>query len=104
MTGPSRLLRRCALQPIREGLAELGDLRRYDGLAIAGPRIAREVVVMLGLGGVEYLQRLDLCHDRRGPDFGVGDLLDDRLRRGALRVGVREDDRAVLRPDVVALA
>src|ERR1700722_6609733 len=56
-----------ALQPIGEGLAKLADLRRHDRLAVAGPRIAREIVMVFRLGFIERLERLDLRHDRHNP-------------------------------------
>jgi len=50
-----------------------------------------------------HLQRLDLSHDRRWPELRIGDLLDHRLRGLQLRIRMRQDDRAILRPDIVSL-
>lgn len=62
------------------------------------------IVFVIALRRPEFLQRHDLGHDGRG-EFAVGlELLDGLLGRGLLPfIGV-EDDGAVLRPDVVALA
>ena len=98
------LLRRLALHPIGKRLAEFHNFRRHHHLAIAAPGVAGEVVVVFGFGLVEYGQRFDLRDQLAGIQFRVGDLLDDGPSGFGLGVGVGEDDRAVLRPDIVALA
>src|ERR1700761_5072410 len=85
-------LSRGALQPISECLAELRDLWRNDRLAIASPRIAREIVVVFRLCLIEYLQRLNLSDEWRRPNLRVGDLLDYRKRGLPLLIRMGQDD------------
>ena len=84
------------------GGGQLGQLGRDDGAAVGSAGIAREVILVVLLGGVEALQRYDLGDD--GPP-------EPRLRRVArclgaalLGVVVGQDDGPVLRADVVTLA
>src|SRR5580658_6392119 len=64
-----------AFQTVGEFLAHLDDLWSDHDLAITGPRIACEIVVMFFLRFEERGQRLDLCHQRAWPDFRVGQFL-----------------------------
>jgi hypothetical protein len=66
--------------------------------------VLRRVPLVVLLGHVERRQRLQRRHDRPGEDAGPVDLVDVRLG-DPLLVGVGvEDRRAVLRPDIRALA
>ena len=59
--------------------------------------------MVVGLGLVELGIELDRGHDRAGERAEVVEQLDVRLGGAALVVVLREDRRAVLRADVVAL-
>jgi len=65
--------------------------------------VVHKVVVVVVLGGPEGRGRAQLGDDRRIENLGAGQFVDHGLRGGALRVGLPEDGRFVLRADVFAL-
>jgi len=85
-------------------LLELGDLRRDDELAVARVGIAREVLLVIVLGGEEGLKRRQLgdngvCKKLLGAHF-----FDHRFGIDFLGIRSVEDRRAVLGAYVRALA
>src|SRR5690606_32548854 len=95
---------RSPLQPLRELLPELRQLRRDHRAAVRLLRVQPVVLAVVLLGGVERVQRRDLGHDRRVPDLLGLQLRDHFLRDPLLLLGMIEDRGAVLRADVGALA
>src|ERR1051326_3348351 len=88
--------------PFFELFLELFDLGPDDGPAIALVRIASIEVLMVRFGFVKLLQRHNLSHDRVAEMLlclGLG-----FFRSALLRFIVVENNRAVLRPRVGALA
>ena len=83
---------------------DLRDLRRRDGADVGLVRVPCRVVVVIGLGLVEALERLERGRDRRIEQPGRVDLADVGLRDAALRLVGVEDGRTVLAPDVGTLA
>src|ERR1700722_2931051 len=64
-----------AFLPVCEFFAHLDDVWRDHDLAIPGPWIAREIVVMLFLRFIKRGQRFDLGHQRPAPDVRLGQFL-----------------------------
>lgn len=92
------------LQPVRELLPEFRELRPDHDRAVALPRIARVIVLMIVLGRpVIAVERHDLRDDRLAEHLLALELADHVERGIALRIRMREHDRPVLRADVVAL-
>lgn len=102
---PSKGLKRGLLgDEVGELLAELRDLGGDHELAVALTRIAREVLLVVILGGVEGLEREDLRHHRVRPELLGFELTDDFQRCRLLFGQGGEDGGAVLRADIIALA
>ena len=84
-------------------LAELGDFRRYDELAVRLIRVALEIFLVIAFGDVKHRRRHNLGHDGIAPEPGAVELRDDVFRERFLFRRVIEDRRTVLGADVVAL-
>src|SRR5579883_3071783 len=93
-----------ALELLPVLLAELRHFRRDHGAAIRLVAVVREILLVVVLGFVKRGKRLDLGYDRRTPQLGLRELLDDLLRRCLLLRGAIEDRGAILSPDVRPLA
>ncbi len=85
-------------------LAELGHLGRDDELAVALARVAREVLLVVILGGEEGLEGQHLGDDRVRPEAFIRKFVDDGIGGGGLFGQGGEDGGAVLRAHVAALA
>src|SRR6516225_10809661 len=67
-------------------------------------RMLLQIILVIPLGAVPRGRGLDRRRDRPLPGSGRRDARDHALRRRLLLGALREDRRAVLRADVVALA
>src|ERR671911_78061 len=85
-------------------LAKLGHLRRDNNLAVRLKPVVSEVILVVVLGDVEFVERLHLGHDRVAPDTLGLQIGDHPFRDAPLLIVVVEDHRPVLRPHVRALA
>jgi hypothetical protein len=80
----------------REKALQGRDLGQVEGRDIAAVGIKRRVVLMIVLGRIERLRRLDRGDDRRAEDMGLVQLPDIGGRHLLLRGALSEDRRAVL--------
>jgi hypothetical protein len=88
----------------RKELFQGRDLRQIVDRDVGLRGVQRQVILMIGLGRVENLVRFDFGDDGAGEDVSLVELGDIGLRDAGLFAGLREDRRAVLRPDIRPLA
>jgi hypothetical protein len=82
----------------------MGDLRRIVIDDLATVWMTRGIVLMVGLGRIESLQRDYLSHDRARKNFGFFELRNVGFRNSFLFVVGVEDDRAILAALIRTLA
>ncbi len=98
-----RLPRVPALQSVGMGFPELRDFRRNDVRAVRLSSVALEIVLVMGFRGIKRRGIGDFRDDGIPPEPLRGQLGDDGLRVGALLRCLAENDRPILRTDIVAL-
>ena len=79
------------IQHLLEHLPEFLNLRIYDHETIGLVRIVAIIVLMIPLGFVERIERLNLCHDGIGPQVGCIGFLPGPLRYLLLNIVMVQD-------------
>ena len=75
-----------------------------DDLTVRLERVLAVIVVVISLGLIEMIERFDFGDDGRGELAGLVQLTDEAFGLLSLRVAGIENDRAVLRAGIIALA